>query len=284
TAQYLNGERTVLDQVEQTVAESPAPYSAGEIRIVGAREHNLKSPDIRIPLGRLVCLTGVSGSGKSTLMHDVLYRAAAKFLGRATEAPGEHDSVLGLEQIADVVMVDQSPIGKTTRSIPATYVGAFDVIRQRFIAEPLAKERGYTLGTFSFNAGNGRCPTCSGNGFEHVEMQFLSDVYLRCPECDGKRYRREILEVKISGATGGRSTIADVLEMTVSEALAFFAGDEAISACLQPLLDVGLQYVQLGQAVPTLSGGEAQRLKLAGHLASIAPTPKGRKAVGKKAT
>ena len=290
TAQYLNGERTVLDRVAanavENVAESAAPYAAarGEIRIVGAREHNLKEPDIRIPLGRLVCLTGVSGSGKSTLMHDVLYRAAAKFLGRATEAPGEHDSVSGLEQIADVVMVDQSPIGKTTRSIPATYVGAFDVIRQRFIAEPLAKERGYTLGTFSFNAGNGRCPTCSGNGFEHVEMQFLSDVYLRCPECDGKRYRREILEVKISGTTGSRSHIADVLEMTVSEALTFFAGDDAISACLQPLLDVGLQYVQLGQAVPTLSGGEAQRLKLAGHLASIVPAPKAKKATGKKTT
>ena len=278
TAQYLNGKRNVLDRVAANVAngvaESTAACATGEIRIVGAREHNLKAPDIRIPLGRLVCLTGVSGSGKSTLMYDVLYRAAAKFLGRATEAPGAHDDIIGLEQIADVVMVDQSPIGKTTRSVPATYVGAFDEIRRRFIAEPLAKERGYTLGTFSFNAGNGRCPTCSGNGFEHVEMQFLSDVYLRCPECDGKRYRREILEVKISGAAdSSRRHIADILEMTVSEALTFFADDGAITACLQPLLDVGLQYIQLGQAVPTLSGGEAQRLKLAGHLASIAPGP-----------
>ncbi|MGB4246162.1 MAG: hypothetical protein WBJ75_00485, partial [Pseudohongiellaceae bacterium] len=226
--------------------------------------------DIRIPLGQLVCLTGVSGSGKSTLIQDVLYRGACKHFGQATEAPGAHTAISGLDHVKNVVMVDQSPIGKTTRSIPATYVGAFDVIRQRFINEPLAKERAYTVGTFSFNAGNGRCPTCSGNGFEHVEMQFLSDVYLRCPECNGKRYRREILEVRISGATHGRKTIADVLEMTVSEALAFFADDTAVIDCLQPLLDVGLQYVQLGQAVPTLSGGEAQRLKLAGHLAEIA--------------
>ena len=183
---------------------------------------------------------------------------------------GAHTAISGLEHLLNVVMVDQSAIGKTTRSIPATYVGAFDVIRQRFIAEPLAKERAYTIGTFSFNAGNGRCPTCSGNGFEHVEMQFLSDVYLRCTECNGQRYRREILEVKISGATPGRKTVAEVLEMTISEALAFFADDASVLTCLQPLLDVGLQYVQLGQAVPTLSGGEAQRLKLAGHLAEIA--------------
>ena len=200
----------------------------------------------------------------------MLFRGACKHFGQATEAPGAHTAISGLEHVLDVVMVDQSAIGKTTRSIPATYVGAFDVIRQRFIAEPLAKERSYTVGTFSFNAGNGRCPTCSGNGFEHVEMQFLSDVYLRCTECNGQRYRREILEVRISGATPGRKTIADVLEMTVSEAMAFFAEDAAVLTCLQPLLDVGLQYVQLGQAVPTLSGGEAQRLKLAGHLAEIA--------------
>ncbi|MGB4248989.1 MAG: excinuclease ABC subunit UvrA, partial [Pseudohongiellaceae bacterium] len=295
TAQYLNGKRSVLDLVVQRktegVADAAASYSrAGlaptrpsvgaspardlpdtpTILVQGAREHNLRDMDIRIPLGQLVCLTGVSGSGKSTLIHDVLYRGACKHFGQATETPGAHTAISGLDHVKNVVMVDQSPIGKTTRSIPATYVGAFDVIRQRFINEPLAKERAYTVGTFSFNAGNGRCPTCSGNGFEHVEMQFLSDVYLRCPECNGKRYRREILEVRISGATPGRKTIADVLEMTVSEALAFFADDAAVIDCLQPLLDVGLQYVQLGQAVPTLSGGEAQRLKLAGHLAEIA--------------
>ncbi|MDP2346216.1 MAG: excinuclease ABC subunit A [Gammaproteobacteria bacterium] len=313
TAQYLNGKRSVLDLVLQQkseredqnrtagVADTAATYSlakpasaratsgtspardfqsAPAVSIQGASEHNLRDMDIRIPLGQLVCLTGVSGSGKSTLIHDVLYRAACKYFGQATEAPGAHTAVTGLEHVQNVVMVDQSPIGKTTRSIPATYVGAFDVIRQRFISEPLAKERAYTVGTFSFNAGNGRCPTCSGNGFEHVEMQFLSDVYLRCPECNGKRYRREILEVRISGATPGRKTIADVLEMTVSEALAFFADDAGVIECLQPLLDVGLQYVQLGQAVPTLSGGEAQRLKLAGHLATIAQEQS--KAAGKR--
>ncbi|MCB1648456.1 MAG: excinuclease ABC subunit UvrA [Pseudomonadales bacterium] len=291
TAQYLNGQRSVRDllmadslasQIPQGISpdigsepgKSPAGRllqgELGSISIKGAREHNLKSLSVEIPLAQLVCLTGVSGSGKSTLMHDVLYRAACKHFGRATEAPGAHDSVNGFEHLQDVVMVDQSPIGKTTRSIPATYVGSFDVIRRRFLSEPLAKERGYTIGTFSFNAGNGRCPTCSGNGFEHVEMQFLSDVYLRCPECDGKRYRREILEVRISGASPGRKSIADILAMTVSEALAFFADDAEVLTCLQPLLDVGLPYVQLGQAVPTLSGGEAQRLKLAGHLATVA--------------
>ena len=160
-------------------------------------------------------------------------------------------------------MVDQSPIGRTTRSNPASYVGAFDAIRELFADAPLAKERGYTAGTFSFNSGNGRCPTCGGNGFEHVEMQFLSDVYLRCPDCDGKRYRDEVLEVK----DRGHVSIADVLEMTVSEALAFFAGEADVAAVLAPLADVGLEYLRLGQPVPTLSGGEAQRLKLAGHLA-----------------
>ena len=301
TAQYLNGQRVVafagkpaptghdlhvgaglpansppLEHTTPVGAFAGKPAPTGEntpsLFLEGAREHNLQDLSIAIPLGRLVCLTGVSGSGKSTLMHDVLYRAACKQLGRPTEMPGEHSALTGLEHVQDVVMVDQSPIGKTTRSIPATYVGAFDVIRERFIAEPLARERAYTAGTFSFNAGNGRCPTCSGNGFEHIEMQFLSDVYLRCPECSGKRYRREILEVRISGALPGRRTIAEILEMTVTEALAFFAADPAVLVCLQPLLDVGLQYVQLGQAVPTLSGGEAQRLKLAGHLAEVART------------
>lgn len=286
TAQYLNGQRSVLDLLlaepvpeQRAVADAAASYAVSKataavpernIVIEGAAENNLRDLSVSVPLGKLVCLTGVSGSGKSTLMHTVLYRAACKQLGRATEAPGEHRKIGGLEQVDDVILVDQSPIGKTTRSIPATYVGAFDVIRQRFIAEPLAKERSYTIGSFSFNAGNGRCPSCSGNGFEHVEMQFLSDVYLRCSECNGKRYRREILDVRVSGATPGRKSIADILAMTVSEALAFYADDEAVLTCLQPLLDVGLQYVQLGQAVPTLSGGEAQRLKLAGHLAAVA--------------
>ena len=159
------------------------------LRVRGARQHNLKSIDVAIPLQRLVCITGVSGSGKSTLVQDVLYPALLKRFGKPTEAPGAHDAHRRRGAHRRVVMVDQAPIGRTTRSNPASYVGAFDAIRKLFAAEPLAKERGYTLGTFSFNSGNGRCPTCGGNGFEHVEMQFLSDVYLRCADCNGRRYR-----------------------------------------------------------------------------------------------
>lgn len=276
TARYLNG----TDQV------STAPVATGQtteaaIDINGAREHNLKNIDVHIPLGQLVCLTGVSGSGKSTLMRQILYPAILKHQGEQTEAPGAHDSIDGLEYIDRVVMVDQSPIGKTTRSTPATYVGAFDTIRKRFVATPLSKERGYTPGTFSFNSGQGRCPTCQGNGFEHVEMQFLSDVYLRCPDCNGKRFRDEILEVKLlPGSTdterSNAVSIADVLAMTVAEALDFFKGETDIQRSLQPLADVGLNYLQLGQAVPTLSGGEAQRLKLAGHLATTGTKGKAR--------
>ena len=240
------------------------------LEIRGVREHNLKSLDVRIPLKRFVCVTGVSGSGKSTLIEDVLYPALLKHQGRPTEAPGAFESLRGAELIDDVVLVDQTPIGRTTRSNPASYVGAFDVVRELFASEPAAQERRYTAGTFSFNSGNGRCPTCSGNGFEHVEMQFLSDVYLRCPDCNGRRYRAEVLEVKREGASGRRASIADVLEMTVTEALAFFADSRELGARLRPLAVVGLEYVRLGQPVPTLSGGEAQRLKLAGHLAAAA--------------
>ncbi|NIB41107.1 excinuclease ABC subunit UvrA [Pseudomaricurvus alkylphenolicus] len=263
TADYLSGRKLVAPP-EGEIDTAPQ----GVIEIQGAAEHNLKQVDVSIPLGQLVCITGVSGSGKSTLMRDVLYPALCKHKGKTTETPGAHKAVLGHKQIDDLVLVDQSPIGKTTRSVPATYVGAFDAIRKLFVADRVAKERKYTPGTFSFNSGKGRCPTCSGNGFEHVEMQFLSDVYLRCPDCDGKRYRTEILEIKVFG-TGTKvgKSIADVLEMTVSEALAFFADQPEVIKTLQPLSDVGLEYVQLGQAVPTLSGGEAQRLKLAGHLA-----------------
>ena len=250
-----------------------ATHDGRAIEVLGAAEHNLKSIDVRIPLNGLVCVTGVSGSGKSTLVQDVLYAALLKSKGKPTETPGQHLAVKGAELISDVVLVDQSPIGRTTRSNPASYVGAFDAIRKRYVQQPLAKERGYTAGTFSFNSGNGRCPTCSGNGFEHVEMQFLSDVYLRCPDCNGRRYRDEILEVKVEGRS-----IADVLELTISEALAFFAEDREVQRVLQPLADVGLEYLKLGQPVPTLSGGEAQRLKLAGHLAEAASRPASRKA------
>jgi excinuclease ABC subunit A len=172
------------------------------LELTGARQHNLKNIDVRVPLKRLVCVTGVSGSGKSTLVEDVLYPALLKYRGKPTEAPGAFGGLRGADLIDDVVMVDQSPIGRSTRSNPASYVGAFDAIRNLFATEPASQERKYTAGTFSFNSGNGRCPTCSGNGFEHVEMQFLSDVYLRCPDCNGKRYRDEVLDIKREGADG----------------------------------------------------------------------------------
>jgi excinuclease ABC subunit A len=258
TAEYLSGRK----RADEGPSLQRKPESRAAIRLLGAAEHNLKAIDVAFPLNRLVCVTGVSGSGKSTLVQDVLYAALRKGKGKPTEAPGAHRELAGADRVADVVLVDQSPIGKTTRSNPASYVGAFDGIRKLFAETPAARERGYTAGTFSFNAGNGRCPTCGGNGFEHVEMQFLSDVYLRCPDCDGKRFRPEVLEVKWSGRS-----IADVLEMTVSEALACFWSSRDVVAALGPLAEVGLEYLRLGQPVPTLSGGEAQRLKLAGHLA-----------------
>src|SRR6185369_13411712 len=186
-----------------------------------------------------------------------------------TETPGEHDRLLGADWLSDAVFVDQSPIGKTARSNPASYVGAFDEMRKLFADAPMARERGYGAGMFSFNAGDGRCPTCGGSGFEHVEMQFLSDVYLRCPDCDGKRFRPELLEVKIQ--RGGRQLdVSDLLELTVADAVRLFADDREVVRSLQPLADVGLEYLKLGQPVPTLSGGEAQRLKLAGFLAEAA--------------
>ncbi|HYX66223.1 MAG TPA: excinuclease ABC subunit UvrA, partial [Burkholderiales bacterium] len=258
TGDYLSGRRKAL----QTGSATPPRIF---LTLEGAAEHNLKRLDVRFPLERLVCVTGVSGSGKSTLIQDVLYPALLKSKGRPTETPGAFQQLKGAHQVSDVVMVDQSPIGKTTRSNPASYVGAFDCIRLLFARSPVGKERGYTPGTFSFNSGNGRCPTCGGNGFEHVEMQFLSDVYLRCPDCDGRRYRAEVLEAKLRG-----KSIADVLEMTVSQALLFFYAEPEVVQRLRPLVDVGLDYLRLGQPVPTLSGGEAQRLKLAGYLADSA--------------
>ena len=385
TAAWLRGERRIearapapiaarrADRAAEPIgprAPSPAPAASERIGIRGARAHNLAGVDVDLPLRRFVCVTGVSGSGKSTLAVDVLYRAVCKRLGRAVDAPGEHRAIDGLDALDDVVLVDQSPIGKTTRSNPASYIGALDAIRKRFAAEPVAIERGYTAGTFSFNSGNGRCPACGGNGFEHVEMQFLSDVYLRCPDCDGRRYRNEVLDVKIrppdragtdtgetgngsigcerpgrtgkrkgtasaranrratdggaggvvagsaatgtrnakggstgggpgrgnggerpsarcasrmtpggpgresggerptGGAAGAPRSIAEVLEMTVDDALVFFTGSADVVRPLAPLAEVGLGYLRLGQPVPALSGGEAQRLKLARRLAA----------------
>ncbi|MBE0548955.1 MAG: excinuclease ABC subunit UvrA, partial [Rubrivivax sp.] len=276
TGAYLGGRKQVSSGFRRLVDEATP-----KLLLEGARDHNLRGIDVAIPLQRLVCVTGVSGSGKSTLIQDVLYPALARHFGKATETPGAHDRLLGADFLADAVFVDQSPIGKTARSNPASYVGAFDEMRKLFADLSLARERSYTAGTFSFNAGDGRCPTCGGSGFEHVEMQFLSDVYLRCPDCDGRRYRPEILDVKIVRGPMQLS-IADVLDLTVAEAAHWFQNDREVVARLQPIIDVGLDYVRLGQPVPTLSGGEAQRLKLAGFLAEAAASP--RQAVARRGT
>jgi len=268
TSHYLTGRKQV------SMVRSPRGPAEHVLKVCGAREHNLKNVDVAIPLNRLTCISGVSGSGKSSLVQDILYPSLQKHFGKPTETAGAHDAMTGAELLEGVVLVDQSPIGRTTRSNPASYVGAFDAIRKLFAAAPLSKERGYTAGTFSFNSGNGRCPACGGNGFEHVEMQFLSDVYLRCPDCNGRRYRNEVLEVTLpSSGKGPALSIADVLDMTVSAAAEYFADEPAVLATLQPLVEVGLDYLKLGQPVPTLSGGEAQRLKLAGFLVGAGETP-----------
>ncbi|CAM8636807.1 UvrABC system subunit A [Comamonadaceae bacterium] len=264
TGAYLGGRKQVGMGFKRMVAPNHP-----RLILEGVTEHNLKNVSVEIPLQRLVCVTGVSGSGKSTLIQDVLAPALLRHFGKATETPGAHTSLLGAEQLSDMVFVDQSPIGKTARSNPVSYVGAWDAIRELFAGAALSKERSYTAAKFSFNSGDGRCPTCGGSGFEHVEMQFLSDVYLRCPDCDGKRYRPEILEVTIE-RKGRNVNVADVLGLTVSEAADLFSADREVIRVLQPIVDVGLEYVKLGQPVPTLSGGEAQRLKLAGFLAEAA--------------
>jgi excinuclease ABC subunit A len=264
TGAYLGGRKQVGVGFRRLVGAATP-----KLIVEGAREHNLRGIDVAVPLQRLVVVTGVSGSGKSTLVQDVLVPALARHFGKATETPGAHTRLLGADGLADAVFVDQSPIGKTARSNPVSYVGAFDAIRQLFADAPLARERSYGAGSFSFNAGDGRCPSCGGSGFEHVEMQFLSDVYLRCPDCDGKRFRAEVLEVKLVRGPLQLS-VADVLELTVAEACHWFQADREVVARLAPLVDVGLDYLRLGQPVPTLSGGEAQRLKLAGFLADSA--------------
>jgi len=268
TGDYLSGRRklTLLgnqNDPKKRSSEKPKTW----IEIKGAAQHNLKNLNVKIPLGKFVCITGPSGSGKSTLIQDTLYNGIRKLKGRPTETAGLHQTILGHDDIADVVLIDQASIGKSARSNPVSYTGAFDGIRKLFEREPESRARGLTASAFSFNSGM-RCPTCSGNGFEHVEMQFLSDVYLRCGECDGKRYRPELLEIKVfSPASSDGKSIADVLAMTVDEAVTFFAAEANIIKALKPLADVGLGYLQLGQPVPTLSGGESQRLKLAAHLA-----------------
>ncbi|MFN5254984.1 MAG: excinuclease ABC subunit A, partial [Limnohabitans sp.] len=284
TGAYLGGRKQVGLGFKRMVSDSTP-----RLILEGAREHNLQNISVDFPLQRLVTITGVSGSGKSSLIQDVLAPALMRHFGKATETPGAHDRLLGADHLSDVVFVDQSPIGKTARSNPVSYVGAWDALREIFATAPLSRQRGYTASKFSFNGGDGRCPTCGGSGFEHVEMQFLSDVYLRCPDCDGQRYRPEILEITIERqAIGGavrHLNVADILELTVSEAAALFAQDREVIRALQPIVDVGLEYVRLGQPVPTLSGGEAQRLKLAGFLAEAAKSAsKSRQSLARKGT
>ncbi len=264
TGDYLGSRKQV-----GMVCKRPVTDATPRLILEGARDHNLKNITVDFPLQRLVCVTGVSGSGKSTLMQDILAPALLRQFGKASETPGLHDRLMGADHLTGVVFVDQSPIGKTARSNPASYVGAWDAVRELFAQAPLARQRSYSASKFSFNNGDGRCPTCGGSGFEHVEMQFLSDVYLRCPDCDGKRYRPEILEVTIE-RDGYSLNVSDVLNLTVSEAIKLFAQDRDVVRALQPIVDVGLEYIKLGQPVPTLSGGEAQRLKLAGFLAEAA--------------
>ena len=258
TGEYLSGKRVI-----------PVPETRrrgrGELVVRGAREHNLKGVDATIPVGTMTCVTGVSGSGKSTLVNETLYRSVANRLHRARTRPGAHDRIDGLKQIDKVINIDQSPIGRTPRSNPATYTGVFDHIRQLFAKTKDARARGYQPGRFSFNVKGGRCEVCRGDGQIKIEMHFLPDVYVPCEQCDGRRYNRETLEVKFKG-----KSIADVLEMPVEEATDFFAKIPKIHRRLKTLNDVGLGYIRLGQPATTLSGGEAQRVKLATELSKVA--------------
>jgi excinuclease ABC subunit A len=255
TGAYLRGDRAV---------PIPAKRRRGngkKLRVKGAREHNLRDLDLTVPLGTFTAVTGVSGSGKSTLVTEVLYRALARELNGSREPVGAHDSLEGAAHIDKIIEIDQSPIGRTPRSNPATYVGLFTPIRELFAGVPESRLRGYTPGRFSFNVKGGRCENCKGDGILKIEMQFLPDVYVTCEVCHGKRYNREALEIHYKG-----KSIADVLELTIAEALEFFNAVPNVRAKLQTLNDVGLGYVHLGQPATTLSGGEAQRVKLSTEL------------------
>ena len=255
TGRYLSGAQAI---------ETPAtrrPSNGKTLTIHNPREHNLVGMNVRIPLGTFTAVTGVSGSGKSTLVNDILYRALASMLHRAQERPGAHDRIEGAQHLDKVIDIDQSPIGRTPRSNPATYTGVFSLIRTLMARTSDARMRGYQPGRFSFNVKGGRCEACQGDGLMKIEMHFLPDVYVTCEVCKGKRYNRETLEVRYKG-----KSIAEVLEMTVADALAFFEPVPSIKQKLKTLHDVGLDYIRLGQAATTLSGGEAQRVKLATEL------------------
>lgn len=254
TGQYLSGKIKIP---VPEVRRKPT----GFLTIRKAAENNLKNIDVKIPLGVMTCVTGVSGSGKSSLVNEILYKSLARKLNRARTIPGKHKCIEGVEQLDKVIDIDQSPIGRTPRSNPATYTGVFDQIRDLFAATADAKARGYKKGRFSFNVKGGRCEACSGDGILKIEMHFLPDVYVPCEVCQGKRYNRETLEVKYKG-----KSIYDVLNMTVEEALAFFDHVPSIKRKIQTLYDVGLSYIRLGQPSTELSGGEAQRIKLATEL------------------
>src|SRR5215216_4347842 len=258
TGQFLSGTRRI-----EIPAERRRP--SGHVKIEGASQHNLKTVDVNVPLGVFCTVTGVSGSGKSTLVNEVLYKAVANKLNRARMRPGTHKRIRGLEQLDKIISVDQSPIGRTPRSNPATYIGLFDQIRDLFSKTPEARARGYKPGRFSFNVKGGRCEVCRGDGQIKIEMHFLPDVYVPCEQCHGKRYNKETLDIRFKG-----KTIADVLEMPIEEAVEFFAHIPKIRRRLQTLHDVGLDYMRLGQPATTLSGGEAQRVKLAAELCKVA--------------
>ncbi len=265
TGKYLSGKKKIEMHPIPLSAIDPSNDNPGELKILGAREHNLKNINVTIPLGKFVCVTGVSGSGKSTLIHDILYRSLAQEIYRSKEKPGDHDSLLGLENLDKVILIDQSPIGRTPRSNPATYTGAFTHVRDLFAQTTDAKIRGYKPGRFSFNVKGGRCEACEGEGQVKIEMQFLPDVYISCEVCNGKRYNEEALEIHYKD-----KNISEVLDMTVEVALKFFENIPQIYTKLVTINDVGLSYIKLGQPAPTLSGGEAQRVKLATELSKRA--------------
>ncbi len=259
TGPYLSGEKKI------PVPEKRRTGNGRFVTVVGAKEHNLKNIDVAFPLGVFTCVTGVSGGGKSSLVVETLYKGLTKLLNGTRLTVGRHDRIDGLENIDKIINIDQSPIGRTPRSNPATYTGVFSPIRDWFAALPEAKMRGYAAGRFSFNVKGGRCEACQGDGVLKVEMHFLPDVYVKCDECHGTRYNRETLEVKFKG-----KSVADVLDMTVDEALSFFAAVPTIKNKLLLLKRVGLGYIRLGQSATTLSGGEAQRVKLAKELSKKA--------------